>query len=153
MLKTLTKPFSSSSLLYFRGLDEAPNYCYVGLHETGRQISKMARIKICKEDGCQNAATTKGYCRLHYLRNWRTIKEEERNKAAKRLNSYISSMCKDHPERYMDKIKENIRSSGFEQEIDKTLGTNREENLLFDDPTYEEEIEKLIEDLKVEKGF
>ena len=113
----------------------------------------MAKIKICKDPDCKNAATTKGYCRLHYLRNWKQIKEEEHKKAAKRLNSYILSVCKKHPDRYLEVIKENLRSSSFEQEVGRMFADEEDEGLVLDEPTYEEEIERLIDDLKIEKGF
>lgn len=114
----------------------------------------MARIHICKEDGCHNASTTKGYCRLHYLRHWRNIKDDEKRRAAEKLNKYIEYICRKHPDRYMEVIKEDLRSSTFEREVDKIIGNDdREDDLVFDEPTYEEEIEKLIRELKIEKGF
>lgn len=114
----------------------------------------MARIKICKGRDCKNAATAKSYCRLHYLRNWKGIKELERARAAKKLNAYITSVCKKHPDRYMEVIKEDLKSQNFEQDIDKLFGFDDEDaGVIFDEPTYEEEIEKLIEELKIEKGF
>lgn len=55
----------------------------------------MARkIKICVAEGCNNAQTTKEYCRLHYLQNWKTIKAEEKRKATKRLNRYVEGIMK-----------------------------------------------------------
>ncbi|MBT3181743.1 MAG: hypothetical protein HN337_04445 [Deltaproteobacteria bacterium] len=113
----------------------------------------MARIKICKDRNCKNAATTKGYCRLHYLRNWRVIKEVERERSAKKLNAYINYICKKHPDRYMDIIKENLRSSNFDKDIEREFGFDDPEELSFDDSTYEDEIERLIDELKIEKGF
>ncbi len=116
-------------------------------------IAAMAKIKICKEVNCKNAATTKAYCRLHYLRNWKQIKEEEHKKAAKRLNSYILSVCKRHPDRYLEVIKESLRSSSFDQEISRMFDDDDDEGFVLDEPTYEEEIERLIDELKIEKGF
>ena len=113
----------------------------------------MARIKICKEEGCHNSATTAGFCRLHYLRNWKKIKSAEKRRAAKNLNAYIESVCKKHPERYMDVIKKDIRSPRFEKYVEETFGYDDEAEDIFDEPTYEEEIEKLIRELKLEKDF
>jgi len=113
----------------------------------------MARIKICREESCQNAATTKGYCRLHYLCRWKDIKKKERERAAKKLNRYIESVMRKSPGRYMDVIKEDLRSSKLDGTAEDVFGYRKEEDMLFNEPTYEEEIEKLIEDLKIEKGF
>lgn len=115
----------------------------------------MTHIKICKEEGCTNASTTKGYCRLHYLRNWKQIKDGERRKAAKKLNRYIEHVIRKHPDRYVDIIKRDLRDPGFDDFIEEHFGGEEEDgNLLFsDEPSYEEEIENLIRQLKVEKGF
>jgi len=112
----------------------------------------MARIKICKEQGCHNAQTTAGYCRFHYLKNWKQIKKDEEEKSAKRLNRYIESVCKKHPKKYVEEIKENINKGKYD--ID---GQNRDDMddlyRIFSEPSYEEDIERLIKDLKIEKRF
>ena len=59
----------------------------------------MARIKICKEEECHNSVTTRGYCRLHYLRNWKRIRDAHKQVAARRLNRYIEQVCKENPEK------------------------------------------------------
>jgi hypothetical protein len=111
----------------------------------------MAKIKICKEDGCHNAQTTAGYCRLHYLQNWKQIKEEQQEKAAKRLNRYIEAIVKKHPTKYVEVIKGEINSKKFTKEE----GHEEMDELyrLFNEPSYDEEVERLIKDLKIEKEF
>ncbi|MFH0799971.1 MAG: hypothetical protein V2A66_07325 [Pseudomonadota bacterium] len=114
----------------------------------------MAKIKICKEPDCQNAATTEGYCRLHYLRNWKHIKEDSRRRAAKKLNRYIDHVIQKHPDRYIDVIKKDLRSPLFDRYVEETFGCEEgEDGQVLDEPSYEEEIEQLIRQLKVEKGF
>lgn len=112
----------------------------------------MARIKICKEEGCHNAQTTAGYCRVHYLKNWRRIKKEQQERAAKRLNRYIEAIYHKHPKKYIEVIKEDINSDKFKrhEEVSEELD---ELYRLFNEPTYEEEVERLIKDLKIEKNF
>ncbi|MFH1873772.1 MAG: hypothetical protein ABH859_01110 [Pseudomonadota bacterium] len=112
----------------------------------------MPRIKICKHKDCQNAATTAGYCRLHYLKNWKKIKREEEIKAAKTLNSYIESVCQKHPDRYMEVIKSDIRSKNFEDRLQETFGYEEPENL-FDDPACDEEITFVLKKLKIYKDY
>lgn len=113
----------------------------------------MARINICKEKSCKDAATTEGYCRLHYLRNWKQIKREKRRRAAKKLNQYIEGICRRHPDRYMDEIKKDIRSPLFDKYVEETFGYGSEDADVFGGPGYEEEIERLIRKLKIEEGF
>lgn len=112
----------------------------------------MARIKICKEKGCHNAQTAGGFCRLHYLRNWKQIKEEAQEKAAKRLNRYIEAVCKEHPKKYVEVIKEDINNNKI-RKLDNASEEMDDLYRLFNEPTYEEEIESLIKDLKIEKNF
>ncbi len=115
----------------------------------------MARIKICKEDGCHNAQTTGGYCRLHYLKHWKMIKAEATEKAAKRLNKYVEFMAKKNPDRYIDDIKKELRQRRFEPSggqgeeagdvpdlVDRLFGTDEKE-----------EIEDILKELKIEKDF
>lgn len=112
----------------------------------------MAKIRICKEPECQNAATTEGYCRLHYLKNWKRLKEETLHRSTKRLNKYIENVMKKHPDRYMEVIKKDIRSSSFESFVDSFDDEESGENFK-DDAVFDEEVEKLFKQLKIEKGF
>ena len=116
----------------------------------------VGKIKICKEAGCQNSATTKGYCRLHYLRHWKDLKEEEQSKAAKRLNNYIDGICQKHSDRYIEAIKKDI-SSGDEWEnrdIDDNYASGVIESIL-DDLGFNDEIQidRLVSKIKIDESF
>jgi hypothetical protein len=114
----------------------------------------MTKIRICKEEGCNNSQTTKGYCRLHYLRNWKLIKAAKQKDAAKRLNKYIENIVDKHPDRYVEVIKREIKSRRFEKNVVEEYGQDIDDVYkLFNDPGYDAEIERLIQDLKVEKKF
>ena len=110
----------------------------------------MARIKICKYEGCHNAQTTAGYCRVHYLKNWKTIKKEQQERAAKRLNRYIEAICKKHPKKYIEVIKDEINNDRIKRADDSSEELNDLYHL-FNEPTYEEDVERLIKDLKIDK--
>lgn len=112
----------------------------------------MAKIRICKEAGCNNAQTTKGYCRLHYLKNWKHIKAEKQREAARRLNKYIEAIVEKHPDKYVEVLKKEIKSRRFEKNINEEYGTNSDMDdvfKIFNEPGYENEVEKLIRDLKI----
>ena len=65
------------------------------------------RIKICKETECNDQATTKGYCRFHYLKNW--SHSRRKNKAAfQDLNRYVEGVVKKHPEDYITEISKDL---------------------------------------------
>jgi hypothetical protein len=115
----------------------------------------VPKIKICSEDQCKNARTTEKYCRLHYLRNWKRLKKEKHRKAAKRLNNYVESVVKSHPDGFLDKIKSDISEekplnkfaevSGYRDELDevmKELGYSQEES-----------VENIISNIKIDDEY
>jgi hypothetical protein len=115
----------------------------------------MAKIRICKFDGCKNAATTRGFCRLHYLKNWKAIKDEEKKLAAERLNRYVERVCREHPDRFLEVIRDDIEHDRFGdyQDEEGVDARGPEGSYIFDDEAYEEEIDRLIRELKIQKGF
>jgi hypothetical protein len=54
-------------------------------------------IKICNETECKSAASTAGFCRYHYLKNWRRIKENEFPNLGLNWTTYINQKLKDIP--------------------------------------------------------
>jgi hypothetical protein len=54
-------------------------------------------IKICKEGECKSAASTEGFCRYHFLKQWRRIKESEFPSLGLNWTTYINQKLKDLP--------------------------------------------------------
>lgn len=113
----------------------------------------MPRIKICKEKDCHNAQTTGGFCRLHYLKNWKKIRAEKKKKATKSLNRYVEAILKRNPDHYMDEIKKDIRSKDFEERVGEEFGPTEEDFSLFDSNTTDAEIDEIITRIKGEKDY
>lgn len=114
----------------------------------------MAKIRICKEKGCNNSQTTEGYCRLHYLKNWKKLKSKRHKTAAERLNKYIEQIVERNPNRYMEVLKKDIRSPHFEKNFIDESGSDMDDLYrIFNDPGYEADVEKLIKDIKTENKF
>ncbi|PIR26002.1 MAG: hypothetical protein COX62_01810 [Deltaproteobacteria bacterium CG_4_10_14_0_2_um_filter_43_8] len=114
----------------------------------------MAKIKICKFKDCLDAATTEGYCRLHYLVLWRKLKEKKKKSAAKKLNQYVEYMMKGNPGKYVDAIKKDIRSDKFEETVARKFGSEEDKDQsFFDEPGYDEEVDSLLQKMKIEKTF
>ncbi|MBI2343611.1 MAG: hypothetical protein HYV02_04690 [Deltaproteobacteria bacterium] len=117
---------------------------------------RRSRIKLCKEEGCKNAQTTGGYCRLHYLRNWRQIKKEQQKAAAERLNRYVDRMARQHPGRVVEEIKKDLRTRSVESFADDAYSDDDASDALanlFADVDAQEEVERLLRELKIEKNF
>ncbi|MBI2067363.1 MAG: hypothetical protein HYW02_00115 [Deltaproteobacteria bacterium] len=113
------------------------------------------KIKICAESECKNAATVTGYCRLHYLKNWKNIKEEKKKKAVDRLNRYVEGIVKQHPDRYIDVIRHDLKSR---KELDFDGGgtaSPSEVDEILDDLGYTDEdgIDKLLTHIKLDRDF
>ena len=115
------------------------------------------KIKICVETGCKNTQTTKGYCRLHYLKNWKEIREASRKKSADKLNKYVEGLCKKFPERYLDVIRREIKNGkGHEGEASEDSGVGEMSEGVFESFGYsddEESLDRLISRLKIDKDF
>lgn len=113
----------------------------------------MARkIKICKEKECDNEQTTSGYCRYHYLRNWRQVKEKQQKQSVKALNQYIDHICSKHPENYVAAVKRDLASPEF--------FSRRAGDYLYDEDTdfietlvESGDIKRLISHLKVDNSY
>lgn len=113
--------------------------------------AQKTKIRICKSEDCLSAQTSGGYCRLHYLQNWKQLKEERQKKAAKRLNKYIDRMTKKFPKNYVDEIRKDIHGNGMSD-----MGVPEEPTdlqRLFADAEYRDEVSAALQDLKIEKDF
>lgn len=113
----------------------------------------MPKIRLCKAKDCHNATTTEGYCRLHYLQNWKKVQLEKKKKSAKNLNRYVEAILKQHPDHYVEEIKKDIRSKGFQEKIEGAFGAEEEPWSLFDAGVSDEELEQLIDKIKIDKDF
>ncbi len=116
----------------------------------------MAKIKICVEPDCKNVQTTESYCRLHYLKNWKAIRETAQKKAAERLNKYVDGICKKYPDKYVDMIRREIKTgkgdfqnAGEEAPVDE-FAEGFSENLGFHD---DESLDKLLSRIKIDKDY
>ena len=58
----------------------------------------------CREKNCENPATTLGYCRLHYISNWKTIKKNEAILKEGKLQDFIEDLVKKYPVKEIEGI-------------------------------------------------
>ena len=107
------------------------------------------KIKLCKEPGCSNQQTTAGYCRLHYLKNWKRIRADKQRKAAKNLNKYIENIVRSNPDRVVDTLRGNLRD---ENTMERSM-----EELIYGDSFreamtelgYREDLDIMIDSIKI----
>ena len=63
---------------------------------------------MCRENGCENQATTKGFCRLDYIKNWKKIKRKEMILKEGKLNQYIEELVGKYPDKYIEVIRQDL---------------------------------------------
>ncbi|HBF12195.1 MAG TPA: hypothetical protein DDW49_02195 [Deltaproteobacteria bacterium] len=108
-------------------------------------------IKLCKEDACKNEQTTMGYCRLHYLKNCRKIREKQKKKAAQSLNKYIDFIMKKHPDNYVETIKHDLRHAGRFQQRAEEYFSDDGFNDVMGEVDMGQEVERIVGNLKVDE--
>jgi hypothetical protein len=72
---------------------------------SGRGLSDS---DVCREIACEGLATTAGYCRLHYIKNWRKIKRKEIILKEGKLNQYIEELVAKYPDKYIEAIRQDL---------------------------------------------
>jgi uncharacterized protein YihD (DUF1040 family) len=97
-----TKPATVAAVLT-KGKGESKK----GAKLTGAQLAEHLE-KMCRETGCENLASTKGYCRLDYIKNWKKIKRKEMILKEGKLNQYIEELVNKYPEKYIDVIRQDL---------------------------------------------
>jgi hypothetical protein len=65
---------------------------------------------VCRETACESLATTLGYCRLHYIKNWKKIKRKEVILKEGKLNQYIEELVAKYPDKYIEAIRQDLAS-------------------------------------------
>jgi len=115
------------------------------MRSSSNKKESRKKQKFCLHDQCSQEANLKGFCRLHYIANWRELKTSQKQKSEKRLNAYVDRMAERYPKDYMDRIREGLgdetkfRASLDEMEVD---GENSENDQEF--------LEKFLRDIKVD---
>lgn len=71
-------------------------------------VPEMKDPKLCHELLCEVEGTSNGYCRIHYIRNWRKIKRKELILKERKLNQYIEELVSKYPEKYIETIKQDL---------------------------------------------
>jgi hypothetical protein len=63
---------------------------------------------VCREVACEGLSTTAGYCRLHYIKNWKKIKRKELILKEGKLNQYIEELVAKYPDKYIEAIRQDL---------------------------------------------
>lgn len=110
-------------------------------------------IKLCREKDCKNEQTTMGFCRLHYLKNWKKIREKQRKKATVSLNKYVEYMMKKHPDDFIENIKGDLRHAGrFQKKAEQFFGEDDFHDIM-DEVDIGEAVDLILDNMKVDESY
>lgn len=70
----------------------------------------LSHETVCREVACEGLATSSGYCRLHYIKNWKKIKRKEGILREGKLNQYIEELVIKYPDKYIEAIRQDLAS-------------------------------------------
>lgn len=74
----------------------------------GNSRGEVTADTVCREVACEGLATSGGYCRLHYVKNWKKIKRKELILREKKLNQYIEELVAKYPDKYIEAIRQDL---------------------------------------------
>lgn len=94
----------------------------------------------CIEKGCDNIRTTQSYCRLHYLRNWKTIQKKRDILKEGKLQEYIEELISKYPIKYIEALMSDLSD---DKEFYKVLN---ELNITSEFDFEEEDFENVADD-------
>jgi len=108
-----------------------------------KAVTKSAG-KSCSQSKCKATADKSGYCRLHYLANWKRIKLNNQLKAEARLNQFVDKLAKKYPDSYIEKIKEGVENEDRFFEIAKELDIESKESVKETDSEFLERFLRVV---------
>ena len=101
----------------------------------------------CREVACESLATTSGYCRLHYIKNWKKIKRKELILKEGKLNQYIEELVAKYPDKYIEAIRMDLSS---DKEFSKVVSDLELDEGVEDFNEEGESIENLIDSIRAD---
>jgi hypothetical protein len=63
----------------------------------------------CLEKNCDTPATTEGYCRYHYIRNWQDIKKRQAILKDGRLQDFVEDLVSKYPLKHLESILSDLQ--------------------------------------------
>lgn len=94
----------------------------------------------CIEKGCDNIRTTQSYCRLHYLRNWKTVQKKRDILKEGKLQEYIEELISKYPTKYIESLLSDLSD---DKEFYRVLN---ELNITSEFDFEEDEFENAVDD-------
>jgi hypothetical protein len=113
-----------------------------GLSRSGMSAVDEA---VCREVACEGLSTTGGYCRMHYIKNWKKIKRKDQILKDGKLNQYIEELVAKYPDKYIEAIRQDLANDKdfakviYDLDLDESVDDFDVEN---------ENVDSLIDNIK-----
>jgi hypothetical protein len=65
---------------------------------------------VCREVSCETVAIAHGYCRAHYIKNWKKIQAKSLILKEKKLDQFIDELAAKVPSKYLEAIRSDLMS-------------------------------------------
>lgn len=120
-------------------------------------IRSMDLFKVetdeCVVRGCDNPATTSGYCRYHYIKLWKDVKKKQLILSEGRLAKIIEELVRKYPMKYIETIIQDLADDKAFNHVLKDLDieTDAEEIDGFDDDELLDDDQDIAFETKVVK--
>lgn len=88
---------------------------------------------LCKFSGCDEIATVEGYCRYHYLLNWKRIQLKKKILSEGKLEKYINELTAKYPDKYIEMLKNDLKSEKDFLSVVNELEIDDSDNGMSDD--------------------
>lgn len=88
---------------------------------------------LCKFSGCDEISTVEGYCRYHYLLNWKRIQLKKKILSEGKLEKYINELTAKYPDKYIDMLKNDLKTEKDFLSVVNELEIDDTDNSMSDD--------------------
>ena len=85
----------------------------------------------CIVKGCENPATTLGYCRYHYIENWKNIKRKQSILEEGKLQQFVEELVAKYPSSFVENILSDLEDEKSFIQVLNELNIEADES--FDD--------------------
>ena len=133
----------------------AEHFPVVDIHAAIKGLDFFAsKTDECLEKNCDNLATTLGYCRYHYIKNWKAIKVKQEILEEGKLTVLIEELVSKFPFKYIETVLTDLQDDKSFYASLKELNIETEFDDLKDVDGEEDEFESSeIRNYKSEKPF
>ncbi len=127
------------------------------IDEVFNSIRSMELFKVesdeCVVRGCDNPATTSGYCRYHYIKLWKDVKKKELILSEGRLAKIIEELVRKYPMKYIETIIHDLADDKAFNHVLKDLDIETDEAEIdaFDDDELLDDDQDIAFETKVVK--